>query len=436
VQLVQLDLGGNRALDSLDGIDRLPRLRILFASGCGLADLPPHGPLSRAQLSMLALKANGMTLLDGDALPATLVWFIAANNAIRAVRAPHRLQKVRKLMLSHNALTTEALEPLIDAASSLEMLRVACNKLETLPAAIGRHPKLAWLAIGGNPYAQRQLEARCARAQDSAASEAASEAEGAPLLLASSESPELAIGEEVLGRGSGATVVIGSLRGLPVAVKLWTAAHFSDGDARGEWEMGRLTGACTHVVRTLAVFQAPQLGMVLELLDGASAAGGPPSFDSVTRDALDTTAQALALADALRVAREVGSALAWLHSRGLMHGDIYLHNTLLCFEHPPPAGERRVSAVRLSDFGAAACYSKTDDGHALERVEVRSFGYLLDDLAILCRSTESASAPDVHIRNALAALAERCCTAESEQAPGFAQIVDELEAIGAVSLAL
>lgn len=420
-QLRTLDVGGNRALRSLDGVDALAHLRVLFATGCGLGPaLPAGGPLSRcAQLRMLSVKDNGIRgALDGDALPEGLTWLIAAQNSIDEVRAPHRLRHVRKLMLSHNRLTAAALEPLLAAAPALEMLRVACNDLHELPtAALGAHPTLAWLALGGNPYSQRQLDG-AAHAQTTAA---------APL-LGSSDDPGLRISDTVLGRGSGATVKRGSLRGEAVAVKLWTAELFSDGDARGEWAIGRLVGSCPHVVRTLAVFERPQLGMVLELLEGARAAARPPSFASVTRDVLDPDQPALLPAEALHVATEVGRACAWLHGRGLMHGDVYLHNTLLVREGAGAAeraeGARGLFAVRLSDFGASTAYDRAADGHMLERLEVRAYGALLEDLVASARSAPARM--DAAADSTLAGLERLASSCRGSAPQTFESIVTEI----------
>ncbi|KAG8469085.1 hypothetical protein KFE25_007603 [Diacronema lutheri] len=430
-QLSQLDVSSNRALASLAGVDALVHLRVLFATGCGLGPaLPAGGPLSRCPcLYMLSLKENGLRVLDGDALPATLGWLIAAQNEIDEVRAPHRLQRVRKLMLSHNRLTTDALEPLVDAAVGLEMLRVACNRLDAVPRAARGHPSLAWLALGGNPYAQRQLDVR------DAVEASGGSADVAPLLVMS-DVPDLRIGDAVLGRGSGATVREGALRGEPVAVKLWTAELFSDGDARGECAIGRLTSACPDVVRTLAVFQQPQLGMVLELLHGASAASGPPTFASVTRDALDVAKDRLTPAEALRVAVAVGSACAWCHARGILHGDVYLHNTLIARADGADGADGgtpgAISAVRLSDFGASTAYDRAADGEVLERIEARAFGILLADLVALCAAPSDASADDgvgARVRAALTDLADLCGQAELLQVPRFEQLVRALRAV-------
>lgn len=412
-QLVHLDVGGN-PLASLEGIDALPRLRILFATGCGLGPvLPPGGPLARAaSIFMLSLKENGLTLLDGDALPPHLGWLIATSNEIAEIRAPLRLRAVRKCMLSHNRLTGEALVPLLEAAPELPMLRVACNAIEQLPSALLEHPSLAWLAIGGNPYARRQLELMAAEPADGR--------ELAPMLDAGAAS-ELSVSEHELGRGSGAVVYRAELRGAPVAVKEWASAHFSDGDARGEWAVARMTSACAHVVRTLAVFEAPRLGMCLELLEGAVAAGSPPSFATVERDVIDPAKHAMGAHAAARVALVIARACAWMHARGLTHGDVYLHNTLLV---RGPALD-----ARLSDFGAASAYDRLAHGAALQHFEARAFGFLLEDLLACVDGVEDRAARDDGLERALRAIATECTAQGSVRAatrPDFATLSQRL----------
>ena len=220
-----------------------------------------------------------------------------------------------KLMLSHNQLDAAAADALITAIPALEMLRIACNRLETVPDAALRHRKLAWLAIGGNPYSQRCTEAALAKCGGSGATFLASDA-------------DVTVGEKELGRGSGAVVKRGEWDGRPVAVKLWSAAHFSDGDARGEWVAGGWQAAAPPRPHTCGV--------------GIAVAGHGPRAPR-RREALWVPLRAWAVSratplvegctsatprQALHVALTVARAGAWLHERGLMHGDVYLHNTL------------------------------------------------------------------------------------------------------------
>jgi hypothetical protein len=55
--------------------------------------------------------------------------------------------------------------------------------------------------------------------------------------------------------------------------------------------------------------------------------GGPPSFDTVTRDTYPPGTVRTA-AEIVAVARGLASAGAALHAAGVTHGDMYAHNTL------------------------------------------------------------------------------------------------------------
>jgi hypothetical protein len=277
-KLQHLDIGGT-PVKALDGIEKLPALRILFAKGCALGPvLPPGGPLTKCEaLFMLGLGEAGLTELDGDAMPPNLHWLILPQNRISTVRNAARLGGVRKLMLSHNLLDAHAAAALIEGIPALEMLRVACNRLETIPDAAFAHPKLAWLAVGGNPYSERCTDAALGQAGGG----------GVPFLA---DAADVDVSDDELGRGSGAVVKRGLWGGQPVAVKLWCAERFSDGDARGEWLAGRLTGGCPHLVRTLAAWEKPSLGMALELLNGASAVSVPAHRSPYRRPCVDAVA--------------------------------------------------------------------------------------------------------------------------------------------------
>jgi tRNA A-37 threonylcarbamoyl transferase component Bud32 len=60
-----------------------------------------------------------------------------------------------------------------------------------------------------------------------------------------------------------------------------------------------------------------------------------------------------------------------LHSKGIMHGDLYAHNTLF---------DDRANTI-FGDFGAATLYDLNDKNAAyLEKLDVRAFGCLMEDL--------------------------------------------------------
>jgi serine/threonine protein kinase len=115
--------------------------------------------------------------------------------------------------------------------------------------------------------------------------------------------------------------------------------------------------------------------------------------------------------DVLTIAKGVAGLAAQLHARGLMHGDLYAHNTLL----GPNAH------ALIGDFGAASFVDVGDrkTAEALERVEVRAYGCLLEEL--LERVVDgSASTADCMVM--LSTLRDRCLQADTKSRPSFDEI--------------
>eukprot|EP00448_Togula_jolla_P023390 CAMPEP_0170573190 /NCGR_PEP_ID=MMETSP0224-20130122/2632_1 /TAXON_ID=285029 /ORGANISM="Togula jolla, Strain CCCM 725" /LENGTH=353 /DNA_ID=CAMNT_0010895759 /DNA_START=85 /DNA_END=1146 /DNA_ORIENTATION=- len=344
---------------------------------------------------MVGVGNNQLTSIDGACLPEGLEWLIAAGNQVKELTNVSRLSRVRKLMLSHNRLTCDALAPVAGMAG-LEMIRVAGNCLEAFPEELLRHRHLSWIAVGGNPFTDASMERRL----DS----------GPPSI----DFAEISLGPR-LGSGAGATVYAAQWRGLEVAVKLWEGERFSDGTARGEWAANRVAGHPGHecLVGVLGTFEEPP-GMVLERLQGKAAAG-PPTFEpwTVTRDG---PPRRLAASAALAIASAVARACAYLHSRGLLHGDVYLHNTLVDIEGPPECAV--VRDARLSDFGAAAAV----DNPLFFKVEARSFGWMLQDLL-------EALVPLPGEEELVALLQdtrEKCSREDIDQLPSFSELAAAL----------
>ncbi|CAE8586968.1 unnamed protein product, partial [Polarella glacialis] len=239
---------------------------------------------------------------------------------------------------------------------------------------------------------------------------------------------ELSLGAR-LGSGAGATVYSAEWRQRQVAAKIWEAEKFSDGTAHGEWAVNRVAAKPGNptLVGVLGCFEEPKPGMVLELLQGAIAAGGAPNFDTVTRDATPSqggTGPLLTATAALKVAKAVALACEYLHAHGMIHGDVYLHNTLVVPEGEVIQGKAiDVSDVRLSDFGAAAVV-EGETGACLQRLEVRSYGWLLQDLIDMLRE----SSPDTDV-DGLSGLRQLCSCADVSKLPSFSEIAQKISAL-------
>jgi serine/threonine protein kinase len=146
---------------------------------------------------------------------------------------------------------------------------------------------------------------------------------------------------------------------------------------------------------------------------------GPPSLASCTRDiyAADTT---FMLDAVISLARGIASAARHLHQRGINHGDLYAHNILHNEEGQP----------LLGDFGAASFFApdQTAQAQALQRLEVRAFSCLLQELLARCHSPVDAeyAQDEQATRQRLADLQARCAQQDTTARPLFAEIEQQL----------
>lgn len=395
-----LDLSGNELTDLPEWMPSLGKLRILFLSQNPLETVPEILGQCPA-LEMMGFKSCRIQTVSGDSLPRLLRWLILTDNCITAL--PEELGErplLQKLMLSGNRLTS--LPASLSGAPRLELLRLAANQFQAFPDWLWELPALAWLAIAGNP---------CTAWPESIPG-------ASPAALIPWE--ELEIGA-LLGEGASGQIHQAQWHrqagGAPVdvAVKLFKGSMTSDGLPAGEMSASLacashpgLLGANGRIDR----HPERKAGLVLRLIppDFRSLAQ-PPDYASCTRDIYGpktcfTQQQISALS--LQLAR----AGQELHRQGLMHGDFYAHNVL-----HDDAGN-----CVLGDFGAASPVPTLPAGVA-ERLEVRAWGILVDELVARCHPTDATFA------EGFARIAGRCTQPVLRLRPDFAEILDKLKSL-------
>jgi serine/threonine protein kinase len=206
-------------------------------------------------------------------------------------------------------------------------------------------------------------------------------------------------------------------RARPVAVKVFKGAITSDGLPADEMNACIAAGIHPNLVPVLGrISQHPEQrqGLVLELLPPAFRnLGGPPSFTTCTRDTYPA-GTLFSCREVIRIAAGIAGAAAHLHARGFMHGDLYAHNILV---------DEAANPI-LGDFGAATPYDPADAGPAaaLERLEVRAFGCLVEDLLEHLEPRDREQ-PAVTV---LAELKQACMGENILGRPGFAAICERL----------
>jgi hypothetical protein len=389
-----LDLSGGTLTELPADIGRLTKLRALFCSGNRFERLPPSlGDC--VSLSQVGFREAGIHEVPGEALPPKLRWLTLTDNSIE--RLPQELgarPDLQKLMLAGNRL--QKLPPSLADASSLELVRISANRFDALPPFLINLPRLAWLSWAGNPV----------------------EGESEPTDVPAVRWADLEIGE-LLGEGASGRVSSALWHiqgGQPVALKLFKGAMTSDG--LPEREMAACLAAGTHPNLTgglarLVDHPKRAQGLLMPLLPTHwRVLAGPPSLSTCTRDVFDPHLR-LEAASALKIARGVASALAHLHDCGLLHGDVYAHNILWDGDEG--------NAV-LSDFGAASGLRVGLDSHGLQKIEVRAFGLLLEELLSCCAILPADIA-------ALRELTDACIQQAPRARPAMPEVVSQLGAL-------
>lgn len=392
-----LDLSGNSLSALPIDFGRLRKLRILFCSDNRFTELPDVlGDCP--ELSMIGFKANQISDISPRALTAKLRWLILTNNRVK--RLPVEIgdcSQLQKLMLAGNELTS--LPASLANCRRLELVRLSANRLQAFPEMLLALPRLSWLAYSGNPFAA-DIEA------SAAASSVVRDIQWTDLQI-----------DDVLGQGASGIIHRARLRDADnpvraVAVKLFKGAMTSDGTPESERAASVAAGQHPNLIAVngqIAGHPSGTKGLVMELIGPEfHNLAGPPSFESCTRDVYSTDLS-FSLSAVLRMASSTASLARHLHERGIMHGDLYAHNTL----HD---GDGQ---VLLGDFGAASFYER--DGaiaKGIERIEVRAFGCMLEELIERCAGVDQST-------DALAVLQDlksACLSEEPADRPSFSEI--------------
>lgn len=375
-----LDLSHNALSSIPEDISRLTNLKIAFFSNNRFTTVPSFRGCEH--LYMVGFKSNQIETFDEEVLPESISWLILTDNKLKKLpRSIGKLSKLQKCALAGNRL--EKLPEEMAACRNLELLRLSANQLDAIPSWLWSLPKLSWLAFSGNP---------CSANPQFTLQETAYES--------------LEIKEKL---GSGASGDIYKAYSKPhaeeVALKLFKGSITSDGYARDEMNATMSTGEHPNLIKVLSKLSGDErLGLVLEYIPNVYRnLGLPPDFKTCTRDTF-TEETSFTPESILEVARSIASASAHLHARGLMHGDLYAHNILINDD----------DHCYLGDFGAATFYEP--HRKEFERIEVRAFGCLIEDMLSLCPTKEGT------IHEMLEQLRKQCMSEAVEERPLFCEM--------------
>ena len=300
-----------------------------------------------------------------------------------------------KLQASHNALTS--LPESLGALPNLELLRVACCNIDTVPLAVAESKTLAWLSLASNPFGRPTSSPR----------------RGVGVPVVSFEDISI---ERKVGDGASGEVFEGRWKNDErVAIKLFRSDRSPDGHSRDEIAVACAVGD-RNLVRVLARIEEP-LGLVMEYVEGRPLAEKPDA-SSLLRCRWKSDAS-FGLAELFRVLVGVSSAIEQMHGRGVVHGDVYAHNVL--------AGE---DDLILCDYGASFAYPRgTSIGNAVEGHDIRAFGTLMRDvigrLDIGFEDMETA----LSAQKELLLLIQQCITGSPSERPRMSAISRKLKSM-------
>lgn len=387
-----LDMTGNRLSSLPDDFGKLKKLRILFLSQNLFTELPEV--LSECpELSMVGFKDNKISSVPANALPPKIRWLILTDNRIEELpESIGSLHLLQKCMLAGNRLSS--LPESMQACTNLELLRISANRFETIPGWLFTLPKLSWLAVAANPC--NASNAKQERMQ---------KVKWQDLTL-----------KETLGEGASGVISKALISNKKeVAIKRFKGSVTSDGYPEDEMKAAIAAGLHPHLNTPFArVTGHPDHAdaLLFELIPPHfKNLGNPPSFESCSRDTYPEETK-FTVAQILRTLSSVATAAEHLHQRGINHGDLYAHNTLVDSEG---------NAI-LGDFGGAVCYDREKDTTLYERLEVRAFGCMVEEMLERCSDCENH--PDITGR--LQKLCDETMQPSVEKRPLFNEVLSQL----------
>ncbi len=348
-----LDMSHGQLTDLPPEFSKLTQLKIAFFSHNQFTELP-SALAQCSNLDVLGFKSCRLTNIPEQALPQSLRWLILTDNQLQTLPASMgKLIKLQKLAVAGNQLQT--LPVSLATCQNLELIRLGANQLSAAPDWLSQLPRLAWYGDAGNPFSKPATQT----------------------VVTEIKWSDLEVGE-LLGESPSSKVfkAVHKPSQQVVAVKLYKGTMTSDGFPSDDMHINLVAGVHPNLIQVLCqLVAAPagKAGLVFELVPASyHSLGLPPSLATCTRDTYHADTS-LTLPVIIKILQGIAAAVAHLHARGIMHGDLYAHNILV-----NAAGD-----ALLGDFGAASLYDPAIEPWRAT-IDERAFQHLVEELSSRC----------------------------------------------------
>jgi len=397
--LEHLDLSDNKLSALPPEFAVLKNLKRLFFTNNEFVNIPKI-LASCPKLEMISFKANKLHTVDENVLPTQTHWLILTDNKIASLPdSMGELFRLQKFAFAGNQL--RKLPETMVNCKSLELMRLSANQLTSLPDWLFQLPKLAWLAFSGNNLANT--------------------AQQEPNSMLQVSLPDFQL-KQKLGEGASGVIHQAAWLNKPetihstndIAVKLFKGEVTSDGYPIDELNNCLQAGEHKNLIKVIAkIMSADQLALIMELIPSHfKNLGLPPSLATCTRDTFPE-GTAFNITEITSIAIYMADTLRHLHENKVSHGDIYAHNTMVDEQ----------ANMLLGDFGAASDLSSLpkEQQDAMQAIEVRAFGCLLDDLLPFCHCPQNTEQ-----YKDLVVIKENCMQVSTHKRPTFIEITEQL----------
>lgn len=389
-----LDLSNNNLSTLPNDILQLKKLKIVFFENNKFTEFPKILAKLPA-LSMIGFKSNQIDTIPENAFPPLLRWLILTNNKLQKLpKSIGDCTLLQKFTVAGNSIEELPIE--MANCKNLELIRISSNQLKTIPDWLLKLPKLSWIAFGGNPISNSIKTESTIDAYDW---------------------NDFKI-DELLGQGASGIIYKAQWisKKEDVAIKVFKGDVTSDGLPKDEMSASIAAGKHKNLIPILGKIKnhsEGKNGLLMKLISPDFInLGNPPSLVSCTRDVFDEKTS-FTLNEVLIITKNIASVVAHLHHKGINHGDLYAHNILV----------NKASETLFGDFGAATFYETSSAlASHLERVEVRAFGCLLEDLLSLVNDLNAEN----KLYKELQSLKSICCNPITLNRPNFSKILMEL----------